>query len=266
MLIDFSYISGMQTPRSNISAKCSQYFGDNLLGTDDDGSPFGLVKANQYGEVAYQDSLSCRELGRILYAGINPDIKIAEDDRELQALMTIAKNTGIKSDKLGVYILRAVSLILQNNSDKGYNFCSYRGKIAEELRDNGIRAAIDAIRYWNPQRAGKGKKPAFSFLYLCIIRRMKGTLTKNKQKLLRRIRNAEKNGNLANPELYICLGAFTKENYFDGRKISDDVTDGQTFMQAHEYYNLLKQRAIARIRSKYHGDNKSESSAAAKDG
>lgn len=256
----------MQTrPYSSLSEKCRQDFGDGLLLKDDDESPFGLVKANAYGEIAYQDSLSCRELGRILYAGINPDIKIAEDDRELFALLTIAKNTGIRSDKLGVYILRAVSLILQNNKDKGYNFCSYRGKIAEELRDNGIRAAIDAIKYWNPERAGKGKKPAFSYLYLCIIRRMRGTLTKNKAKLLRRIRRAEKNGQLANPELYICLGAYTKENYFDGRKVLDDVTDGRTYMKAHEYYNLLKKRAIARIRSRYDGDNKPENTSDASD-
>ena len=247
----------MQTPYSSISSKCAAHFGDTLLVEEHD-APLGLVKSNEFGELAYQDSLSCRELGRILYAGINPDIKIAEDDRELAALMTIAKTTGMKSDKLGVYILRAVSLILQNSKNKGYNFCNYRGKIAEELRDNGIRAAIDAVRYWNPEKATKGKKPAFSFLYLCIIRRMKGTLTKNKQKLLRRIRRAESNGNLANPELYICLGAFTKENYFDGRKISDDVSDGRTFMEAHRYFNLLKQRSLERIRSKRNGDNGTE--------
>lgn len=247
----------MQTPYSSISSKCRAHFGDDLL-VEENEMPLGLVKSNEYGELAYQDSLSCRELGRILYAGINPDIKIAEDDRELAALMTIARTTGMKSDKLGVYILRAVSLILQNSKNKGYNFCNYRGRIAEEIRDNGIRAAIDAIRYWNPEKATHGKKPAFSFLYLCIVRRMKGTLTKNKQKLLRRIKRQEANGNLANPELYICLGAFTKENYFDGRKISDDVSDGQTFMKAHEYFNILKQRSLERIRSRYDGDNRAE--------
>ena len=83
--------------------------------------------------------------------------------------------------------------------------------------------------------------------------------------LLRRIRRAEKNGQLANPELYICLGAYTKENYFDGRKVLDDVTDGRTYMKAHEYYNLLKKRAIARIRSRYDGDNKPENTSDASD-
>ena len=241
------YASGLNPTRT----KCEKNFGDNLF---DPNAPDCLVKSNTFGELRYDESLSCAELGKILYAGINPQIKIEEDDRELFALLTIAKRTKMRSDKLGVYLMRAVSLILQNKDPKkGYSFHGYRGKIAEDLRDDAIRAAIDCVKYWNPDRAGKGKKPAFSFVTYCIIRRMKGTLTRHKKKLLNRIKREEKNGCLANPELYICLGAFTKENYFDGRKISCDggSRDEDKFLSAHDYFNRLKADARRRIKEKY---------------
>lgn len=237
---------------SAIGRKLGNFFGNNVF---DEDSPDCLVQCNSFGELPYHESLSCYELGRILYAGINPQIKIMEDDRELFALLTIAKNTGMRSDKLGVYIMRAVSLILQNSDRKrGYDFHGYRGRIAENLRDDGLRAAIDAVKYWNPERKGKGAKPAYSFLTYCIIRRMKGTLTRHKKKLLNQIKRAEQNGNLANPELYVCLGAFTKENYFDGRKISSEG-ESRVFEDSHAYFNRLKQQAKQRIKEKY-GDNK----------
>ena len=97
---------------SAIQRKVKNFFGEGLF---DKNSPDCLVQSNAFGELPYHDSLSCYELGRILYAGINPQIKIMESDRELFALLTIAKNTGMRSDKLGVYIMRAVSLILQNS-------------------------------------------------------------------------------------------------------------------------------------------------------
>jgi len=240
---------------SSFSRKVKNFFGGDLF---DRNCPDCLVQTNAFGELPYHESLSCYELGRILYAGINPQIKIMEDDRELFALLTIAKNTGIRSDKLGVYIMRAVSLILQNSDRKrGYDFHGYRGKIAENLRDDGIRAAIDAVKYWNPERKGNGAKPAYSFLTYCIIRRMKGTLTRHKKKLINRIKREERNGCLANPELYVCLGAFTKENYFDGRKISSE--NDRVFDDSHAYFNKLKSEAVQRIRAKY-GNNKSAGS------
>ena len=237
---------------SAIQRKVKNFFGEGLF---DKNSPDCLVQTNAFGELPYHDSLSCYELGRILYAGINPQIKIMESDKELFALLTIAKNTGMRSDKLGVYIMRTVSLILQNSDRKrGYDFHGYRGRIAENLRDDGLRAAIDAIKYWNPERKGKGEKPAYSFLTYCIIRRMKGTLTRHKNKIINQIKRAEKNGNLANPELYVCLGAFTKETYFDGRKISNEG-DNRVFEDSHAYFNRLKQQAKQRIKEKY-GNNK----------
>jgi hypothetical protein len=237
---------------STIQRKVKNFFGEGLF---DKNTPDCLVQSNAFGELPYHDSLSCYELGRILYAGINPQIKIMESDKELFALLTIAKNTGMRSDKLGVYIMRAVSLILQNSDRKrGYDFHGYRGRIAENLRDDGLRAAIDAIKYWNPERKGKGEKPAYSFLTYCIIRRMKGTLTRHKKKIINQIKRAEKNGNLANPELYVCLGAFTKETYFDGRKISNEGDNG-VFEDSHAYFNRLKQQAQQRIKEKY-GNNK----------
>lgn len=243
------------TRPNSVRTKCTSLFGDSLF---DESSPDCLVKSNAFGELRYDETLSCAELGKILYAGINPQIKIAEDDSELFSLMTIAHNTGLRSDKLGVYLMRAVSLILQNkDSSKGYNFHGYRGKIAEDLRDDGIRAAIDCVKYWNPSRAAKGKKPAFTFITYCVLRRMKGTLTRHKKKLLNRIKREEKNGCLANPELYICLGAFTKENFFDGRKISCDggSRNEETFVRSHEYFNRLKADAIRRIKERYRDGN-----------
>lgn len=250
------------TTGSTIQRKVRNFFGENLF---DKNSPDCLVQSNAFGELPYQDSLSCYELGRILYAGINPQIKIMESDNELFALLTIAKNTGMRSDKLGVYIMRAVSLILQNSDRKrGYDFHGYRGRIAENLRDDGLRAAIDAIKYWNPERKGKGEKPAYSFLTYCIIRRMKGTLTRHKNKIINQIKRSERNGNLANPELYVCLGAFTKETYFDGRKISNDG-DNRVFEESHAYFNRIKQQAKQRIKDKY-GNNKPANSEPVKAG
>lgn len=249
------------TRPNSVKAKCEGMFGPELF---DPGSPDCLVKFNAFGELRYDETLSCAELGRILYAGINPQIEIAEDDRELFALMTIAHDKGIRSDKLGVYLMRAVSLILQNkDSSRGYNFHGYRGKIAEDLRDDGIRAAIDCVKYWNPARAAKGKKPAYTFVTYCVLRRMKGTLTRHKKKILNRIKREEKNGCLANPELYICLGAFTKENYFDGRKISCEggSKNEEVFERSHEYFNRLKAESLERIKERYrNGDNITDNS------
>ena len=239
----------------DIRQKTELEFGDKVFVGD--GNDY-LVKANAFGEMAYSDSFSCYELGRILFAGINPQISIDEDDRELFALLTICHNTGMRSDKLGVYLMRAVSLILQNTDrKKGYCFAGYRGKIAENLRDDAIRAAIDSVKYWNPARAGKGKKPAYSFVMYNIIRRMKGTLTRHKKRIINRIKNSEKNGNLANPELYVALGAFTKENYFDGRKIC--YGDSAQYANAKEYYDRLRRESLQRIRNLYGSDKPADS-------
>ena len=243
----------------DIRTKTENQFGSEVF---IDGGVDCLVKSNSFGELPYSESLSCYDLGRILYAGINPQIRIAEDDRELFALLTICHNTGMRSDKLGVYLMRAVSLILQNGDrKKGYAFAGYRGKIAENLRDDALRAAIDCVKYWNPARVGKGKKPAFSFVTYCIIRRMKGTLTRHKKKLINRIKNSEKNGGLANPELYIALGAFTKENYFDGRKIC--MEDSSMYAESREYYDRIKSESIRRLKERYSGNNEQGNSLAA---
>lgn len=195
-----------------------------------------LSGTNDYGELRYEDTPSAKELGWDIYNAIPKSIKIKETDEEFAEHMQLAKaRDNAEDDILGCYLMRTVSLALQMKC-----FAGYRGKLAEDMRDEAMKCAVVSYRYYDPAKATKGRKPCYSFVLTCVIRKMKGVLSTYKKKLLNKIKAEERHGGLANPELYITLGAYSKNNYFDGRvAVADEEDYRRSIDEAHEQYQKL---------------------------